>query len=191
MKQIKKRLHKALLLGVAAFCLSHSSDVLGAKLDIYVGAFQFEASTSSDSGSVSNLGFYKLGYYLPLLEKFELGLGYTVIMSDIISGDSAFGFEVEAFYFPLTATTASRLGTDSIAVKINPLWRPFVMGGFHARQFQSVSTQYTGFGLGGGFERALNEEFDLKVLFRYIGFVGPSSGEATEISLSGGVTFSF
>lgn len=162
-----------------------------AKLDVYFGGYHFEASTQNSSGSVSNLGVYKFGYNLPLFDNFDMGIGYTIIQSEIIGGDSAFGLEIEGFYFPFSKSSTTEIKTSSSYLKVDELWRTFLTAGFHSRQFQSVSTQYTGFGLGGGFERSLDARFNLKALFRYIMFLGPSSGKASELSAMCGLSFKF
>ena len=162
-----------------------------AKFDFYAGAFDFSAETNSDEGSVSGLGAYKLSYYLPLFENFEAGLGYTLILSDTVSGDAAFGLDIEAAYYPFTSSSPLTFQTDKVYAKYESLWKPFVLLGYHARQFQSVSTQYTGFGLGVGVERALKHKFNLKSLVRYASLVGASDGEATELVILVGLTFNF
>ena len=61
----------------------------------------------------------------------------------------------------------------------------------HQRQFQSVNSNYAGFGLNLGFERSMDRIFDLKGLVRYSVLGGPGSANATEILILGGITFPF
>jgi hypothetical protein len=178
--------HCILLLTIFLAVESHA-----AKFDFYFGAFDFSAKTDSNEGSASGLGLYKINYSLPILNNLEAGLGYTVILSNTVSGDALFGFDIEVSYFPLTAAGPLKIQTENTQAIAEALWRPFVMLGYAARQIQSVSTQYNGVSLGAGVERALDKKFNFKGLVRYSTMAGPNEGEATELGMMGGISFNF
>jgi hypothetical protein len=188
MMQLKNRIQLVLLLSAIYLVPSMAS---AAKFDFYFGAFDLSAETNENDGNVSGLGSYKMGYYLPALINFEFGIGYSLILSNTFGGDAAFGFEAEAAWFPFTQTTPIKVQSDKSFIRISPLWRPFVYAGYIVRQFQSVETQYNGFSLGLGAERALTYDFDAKFLVRYITLAGPNESEATEIDVLAGITFDF
>src|SRR5690606_9369141 len=102
---------------------------------------------------------------------------------------AAFGFDIEGAYYPFTSSGASEIRTDRVSAVYNPIWKPFVMIGYHARQFQSVSTQYNGFGIGLGFERVLTARYNLKGLLRYATLAGANDGKGTEMVMLIGLTF--
>lgn len=176
---------------LVVFMLGFHPTSQASKLDLYFGAFDFSAKTATGEGSVSGAGAYKLGFYLPLFENFEAGIGYSLILSDMIGGDSAFGLDIEGAYFPLTSVGPSIFSNDRVSARIESVWRPFVLVGYHARQFQSVSTQYTGLSVGGGTERAFDARYSFKALFRYATMAGANEGEATELTIMGGLSFQF
>lgn len=162
-----------------------------AGFDFYFGGFSISATTASGSSSKSGLGAYKLSYQVPVLENLEFGLGYTLILSNTISGDAVFGIDLEFQYYPLTSADPLRMSTENVKVVNDPIWKPFVMMGYHQRQIQSVQTQYNGFGLGVGAERALDAQFNLKGLIRYLSLNGAREATATEIDFLLGLTFAF
>jgi hypothetical protein len=155
------------------------------------GLFSLGAQTGSASGTASNLGCYRVGFGMPVSTHFDVNVGYTLIMSEIIGGDLAFGLDLGTNYFPLTQTGAYELSTGTTMVAHEELWRPYVGLWFHQRQFQSVRTNYSGFGLATGFERALRFPFDYKIELRYTSLVGASGATATEINFVGGLTLRF
>lgn len=161
------------------------------KVDVYFGGFDFSAKTSLAEGSKSGFGAYKISYLMPITNNVEIGIGYSLIFSNVIGGDSVYGFDIEAAYFPLTPSTRVKTHTERAIVGQDFTWRPFVLGSFNARQFQSIATQYNGFGGGLGVERAYDARFTFKGLIRYLTLSGPSDSSAKELTAIGGVSFGF
>lgn len=189
---VKKKMQHNLSRYAFFILLYFSSSISSAaKLDLYFGAFDFSAETTSTSGSKSGAGAYKISYFLPILEQLEVGIGYTVILSEIVSGDSSFGLDLEAAYFPLTSASSIKSQNESTVVIIDSAWSPFILLGYSARQFQSVSTQYNGFTAGIGTERRWNNKMSLKGLVRFASFAGPNDSSADELVILGGVSFPF
>lgn len=179
------------ILFVSSLVCSVHTAAVAAKVDLFIGGFDFSAETSQGQGAASGFGLYKINYCLPVLTNVEVALGYTIILADTVGGDALFGFDIEMFYFPVTAAAPVRIRTESTFLSHESVWKPFVMVGYGARQIQSVSTQYNGISLGGGVERALNSKFNFKGLIRYLTMAGPNEGQATELGFMGGVSFSF
>jgi hypothetical protein len=161
-----------------------------AKLDLFAGAYQLVAETDTDSEDISNLGAYLVSYQFPLQQQLELGLGYTLIMSDTIGGDLAFGFDLGLHYYPFTRVSDLEWSKDGDLMKIEEIWRPFATLSFHQRQFQSVSASYAGFSLGGGVERSMESlPFNLKAAFRLLFLNGPGSSTGEENILVLGISY--
>jgi hypothetical protein len=188
MTKLQHRLRASIL---CVFLTFASGKAIAAKVDLYFGAFDFSAETAATSGSASGAGAYKISYYLPIFDQVEVGLGYTLILADTFSGDSAFGLDVEMAYFPFTPAQDLKIQAEKTTATISHNWKPFVLGGYNARQFQSVSTQYNGFSAGFGFERKLEARYNFKGLFRYASLAGANEGTASEITILGGLTFNF
>lgn len=161
------------------------------KVDILAGGYSLSASTDEASGSASGLGGYKINYSFNLLNNLDMTVGYSIIMSNTFGGDLGFGFDFEFNYFPLTPSIPINSKSTKSFMTVKPLWRPLVGICFHQRQFQSVNSNYAGFGLNLGFERSMDRIFDLKGLVRYSVLGGPGSANATEILILGGITFPF
>lgn len=185
---MKKRLS---FLSMTLFLLLLTDRAEAYKLDFLAGGFSLSAQTSSSSGSISNLGAYKISYLVPVTNHFEFGLGYTLIMSDVVSGDAAFGLDLDLNYFPISANSALELRTGNTSARMTEKWAPLIGVGFHQRQFQSVQTQYNGFSISGGAERALVDQFSLKAIVRYMYLNGASGATANLIDALVGVSFQF
>lgn len=161
------------------------------KFDAYFGGYNFSAKTNTQTGSKSGVGAYKVSYVIPLLKNLEAGIGFSVLFSNVITGDAAYGLDLELYYYPLTMSRRVDLSTEFATIGIESVWRPFVLGGYSARQFQSTSTQYFGLTAGAGTEYAWTSAYSLKGMIRYNMLTGPNEATASEMTVLGGVSFSF
>lgn len=161
------------------------------KLDFIAGGFSLTAETSSGSGSKSGLGAYKFTYSIPVTSNLEFGLGYTLIFSDTFTGDASFGLDIETSYFPFSSGAAVDLSTTNTSVRMTEIWSPFIGAGYHQRQFQSVQTQYNGFSVAFGLERALTENVRIKGMCRYLFMNGANEATATIMDVMAGASFQF
>lgn len=161
------------------------------KLDAYFGAYDFSAATAVSKGSKSGLGAYKIGIMFGVTERFEAGLGYSLIYSDVFGGDSVYGLDVEGHYYFLTPSRREVVEGGPVTLTTESAWRPFIAFGFNARQFQSIATQYNGLSLGVGTERVYDKRLSFKGLLRYTHLEGPPGASALEISVLGGVCVNF
>ena len=179
------KLHKAAL--ILIFSLSALQSYADS-FDILFGAYDLSAKTESASGSSTNIGGYKLTYSHNLAPQFTLTAGYTLIMSDTIGGDLSFGFDLGGNYYFLTPSDRLVSETKNATMTIAHKLRPYVGLTFHQRQFQSVKSNYAGFGLNAGSTFDINKDYELKALFRYITLSGPQNATATELSILLGLT---
>ena len=132
-----------------------------------------------------------MNYLLAIHDQLEFGVGYSVAMSSVIGGDLAFGFDLGLYYFPVTSAGAYRTVSDDTKVFFQELWRPFVFGSFNQRQFQSVQSNYAGYSLGAGVERAISASMNFKTEARVIILTGARDGEATQIDIVAGISLPF
>lgn len=162
------------------------------KLDLMAGYFSLEAEAGGNKGQVSTFGAYKVSYAIELFsDQLDLDLGYTLMMSNTFGGDLAYGIEAAVIYFPFSPSLKFEGENKNSAMTINPLWRPFVGGGFGQRQAQSTNSGYAGFGALVGVERALDSFYDFKAMLRYNFLSGPRGATATEMNLFVGITMPF
>lgn len=158
--------------------------------DILAGLYDISAKTSTAEGNASNLGAYSIGYSHNLNPQVTLNAGYSLIMSGTIGGDLSFGFDMGATYYPITPSNTSVSESGLSTMVINHKYRPFIGLSFHQRQYQSVKSNYAGFGLNLGSTYDINKKYDLKALFRYITLTGPQTSTAQEMVILIGVNFS-
>ncbi|MCB0391396.1 MAG: hypothetical protein KDD58_08895 [Bdellovibrionales bacterium] len=183
------KLRKIILLNLFFFLASQN--VFAGKIDLLTGPFNLQAKVNNQQGSVSTLGAYKFSYYLDVTPQLQLGAGYTVMMSNTVGGDLAYGIDVGINYFPFTPGGPVSSNTLNSQLNVNPLWRPFVGGSFHQRQAQSTESSYAGFGVTVGTERALDYFFDLKAMLRYVILSGPNGATANETTVFIGASMPF
>lgn len=180
-----------IIAGIMTSFYSSQSSARTTKVEGHLGIFQLDAKSGTRSGTKSGPGAYKLVVGIELIPSIEVFAGYTVIMSSGFGGDLAFGIDTGINYFFMTPYFGESATSTNSHLAVRPLWRPFVGLGFHQREFQSVRSSYAGFGGQAGVERALRQDFDLKVSLRYISLGGAQSASATELTITTGLVFSF
>lgn len=188
--RLLRKSHLASFVAFLSICLN-SYRAECRQMDLKFGAFDLSAHTATQRGGVSNLGSYAIMYHHLISNRLSFGVGYSVLMSDVVGGDLAFGPDIGLFWFPLSRNAPLEFGSERTQVIIKELWRPFVGASFHQRQFQSVHSSYAGFGGSAGVTFAYSMDFDLKAEARYIKFAGPREATATEMNLFSGLVFSF
>jgi hypothetical protein len=151
---------------------------------------QQTGSSTANSVSASGIGEYQILYRHILLPSFEVGLGYTLMVSKGLSGDLGYGVDVSGYWFPFTLAGYEKSSSDSATEIYYSIWRPYVTAGFFQRQFQAIQTGYAGLGAGVGVERALSEKFSLRGEVRYIRLGGSSTSSANTTDFLIGVSLS-
>ncbi|MBS1962733.1 MAG: hypothetical protein JST04_10985 [Bdellovibrionales bacterium] len=180
------------LFTLAGLVLSSANARAGAnKFDLGFGFYSFTAKTSTGSGSNSGLGLYSLNFRRAITPRFELALGYTVYFSKLVSGDSGSGLDLGMNFYPLTFSGPVEASGEGTKIELEQLWRPYIGATFNQRNFQSVQTTYTGFGVAVGLERVLNETMNLNALFRYLKLNGARGSTGSEMNTSVGISLKF
>ncbi|MCO4794475.1 MAG: hypothetical protein KC493_12215 [Bacteriovoracaceae bacterium] len=155
------------------------------KLNVSGGYYSYSAKTSSGSSSISGPSSWSFRYSHNVIPKFELSVGYTLNTESISGGDISYGADVGALYYPLSEAQTQEFKGARVFAQSLSQWRPKVGMFFHQRQFQSVKTNYAGFGFIGGTEWHWRDNFFLEGNVRMISLSGPNKSEAdvTEILL--------
>lgn len=165
------------------------------KLNLDVGYYNINAKSPSGAAStdvrLSTPGVYSISGNFPILSQLELGVGYSVFFSQMISGDMGFGPDIYLYYFPMGAGSGYKQSEGSVFYSEIEKLRPFGYISFNQRQFQSVQSSYSGFGFGGGLEYQLDASRALRASLRSMSLVGPSQATFSYFDLLVGLQLQF
>ena len=179
-------------LSIACFALFSANALAGPnKFDLGIGYYSVNAKTATASGSTSGPGLYQFNFRRAITTKFEFTIGYTVYFSSLISGDSGSGLDIGVNYFPLTFSGPVEAAGPGASISIDEIWRPYLGVTFNQRNFQSVQTTYTGYGIHIGIERSLTDTLNLNGMARTIKLSGPRQSTGTETDFLVGAGFKF
>lgn len=159
----------------------------GGNLGVMTGYFSLDSKSSKASNKVSSVGSYRFFYHHEVRPNLTADLSYTILFEKGIGGDSSYGFDIGLNYFPFSSSSSTSKKIDNVQIKVEPKYSPFFGVGYHQRQYQSISTAYSGPGLKGGTTYSYNKNLNLIGEARYILLSGPSDAEAVETSLSIGI----
>lgn len=152
----------------------------GQKLGATFGFYDIRAESQGSNGATQSLalqrpGAYQLTAQFRLLDPLEIGVGYSLFYSRIIGGDMGFGPDISLIYFPFAAGGIQSWNEFGHSLKLQETLRPFIAGSFHQRQFQSVQTSYSGFGLQIGLEWNQNAKWGYLAKLSTQSLTGPNS----------------
>ena len=168
-----------------------SSIAYASKFSLGAGFYNIDAETPNGQATLRNLGVYQLGFQYSILPSLELGVGYSVAMSNVVGGDLAFGVDLGVVYYPVTTSGETSWSTDSTLYGLKEIWRPYLGLSFHQRQFQAVQIGYAGFGLSVGTERTIRDYLALKGELRGLWMSGTSAATVLEVDGILGVVLTF
>ena len=159
------------------------------KVDLGTGFYSLTGKSTAGTGGLSGLGAYRVGYRRSISAHWEAGVGYNLIYSSITSGDSIFGLDLGANYFPWTsANPVVRESNDNQSLRIDSDLRPFVGLTFQQRSLQSSQSGFNGFGVGFGLERTWTERLSITAITRYSKLSGSKASSAVLIDFFLGIT---
>ncbi|HLE10536.1 MAG TPA: hypothetical protein VI754_04755 [Bacteriovoracaceae bacterium] len=160
-------------------------------MGLLAGGFTINAVVRSQASSISNFGIYRFNYFQEVIPQIDLMAGYTLIMEDSVSGDLGFGIDIGPYFYPYGSRTSQHININNISLQTVREWNPFLAIHFHQRQFQSISSNYAGFGASGGIERAWKKNLLVIGELTYINLSGPSDSSAVELDMTLGVVYVF
>jgi hypothetical protein len=163
----------------------------GDAIELSTGAYSLTASSSTKNGNHSGAGIYHIMYHHRFFDQFSISLGYTIFMSDIISGDMGFGPDISLYYYPFSNSGKQYASDDGTSIQIQESLRPFVGLGFHQRQFQSVSTSYAGYGGYIGADYQWSDHLVIRGEGRYLSLNGSGETTAKQIDFLLGILIDF
>lgn len=171
------------------FILSPELSNAKGKLDILFGYFTLDAKTKDKKGSVNNFGAYQLNYRYAFANYLELAIGYSLIASKTFTGDFGFGPDIGLVYFPFSSSNAIEAVNENVNFRSYELYKPYLIGAFHQRQYQSIQSSYAGFSAGVGLEIYWKNNISINIQSRYLPLGGPDSATSNEFDLLAGFTF--
>ncbi len=161
------------------------------KIDIEVGSFMINATSGTRSGTISSLGIYRVGYRRSVTPRFDIGIGYTVLFTKVISGDTGFGLDLNGTYYFLGASSLVESKGEHSYMAYSEDLRPFISLSFAQRNYQSIQTSYAGFGGAIGIEKTLLERLSARITARYNMLSAGQASSAKELSFNGGIVIEF
>lgn len=169
---------------------------LAQKINFDFGVYTLSATPPSDSTNTSSVkisspGIYSVSANFEMRPQFEIGVGYSVFLSKGFTGDLGFGPDFMGYYFPFAPGSELKTKTSIVEYREIEHFRPFGYLSFHQRQFQSVQSSYSGFGIGGGAEIQWKPEIGFRALFRMMSLAGPSGAKTTYMDFIGGLQLHF
>lgn len=179
------------------FCLLSfiSLPVLANKISAQFGFYDIKAqalnSGQTSTTSLTQLGSYQLSASFSLFDPIEVGAGYSLFYSKTVSGDMGFGPDLFLRYFPFVRGSKTTLEQEGVKLKMLEAYRPYVGFSFHQRQFQSVQTSYSGFGLSSGVEWMHDTQWGYLVHLNYQSLVGPDGMNFNFMDLGFGLQWYF
>lgn len=152
-----------------SFLLSCSVFASSGQISIKGGSWSFTTENiKSNSESSSGVGAYSVELAYGFVPKWLFVFGVNLIMSDVYTGSSGYGFDLGAKYFPLTDSGTVQLDSDYSEVSIQESWRPYVGAFMRQRLFGlALSTSYMGPGVSLGVDYSLSKKWVLSGEFRY------------------------
>jgi hypothetical protein len=174
---------------LAGLLISGSVFASEGKISLTGGYFGISAKANGATTNVSNPSAFRIAYQYPILDKFELVAGYSILMADFSGADLGYGLDLGANYYPLTYSHEERVKDPHFDVKRYQEYSPFVGLGFYQRQFQAVKNSYAGLGMTAGVEKYYNKKINFKAEARYIQLAGSGESTASEINLLVGIIY--
>jgi hypothetical protein len=178
---------------VATLIINLALPVMAQKVGASFGYYNIQAESSNANGTINldltRLGSYQLSAHFPMLDDLDLGVGYSIFYSRTFGGDMGFGPDIFVNYFPLSRNGRRVWNESGIRLFITDTLRPYFGLAFHQRQFQSVQTSYSGFGIQAGLEWAQSVQWGYHFKFSAQNLIGPSSLSFRFIDLSFGLQY--
>jgi hypothetical protein len=191
MKMIKLLKYKfSLLLILSTSNLNAVNFDSSSRVDFAWGLYSINGKSSR--GTVSSSGYtnYRFTYRRVLSGAFEFFLGYNYLTTGIFSGDSAFGPELGINIYPYSQPETIQINEKNMKVSLRENFRPFFSTGFHQRNFQSVNSNFVGFGFGVGTDIHYKGNSFIRTEIRYLPLLGPDKSSANQLDLFVGYSIS-
>ena len=151
------------------------------------GYYSLNAKSDSSSTSVSNLGAYRVFFIHEMKSTLSINIGYNILFEKIVTGDSSFGFDLGLNYFHFGSSNTKNSKIGNVDIKVVQDWSPYVGLNFNQRQYQSIRSAYSGFGVIIGGMKNLINKMNLILEVRYVILSGATTASATELTLQTGI----
>ncbi|MBT7608367.1 MAG: hypothetical protein HN576_01335 [Bacteriovoracaceae bacterium] len=155
------------------------------------GYYSLDAKNDSSSNNISNLGAYRIFFIHEIKSTLSINIGYNIIFEKILTGDSSFGFDLGVNYFHFGSSNTKKSKIGNIDIKVIQDWSPYVGFSFNQRQYQSIRSAYSGFGVIIGGMKSLMNKMNLILEGRYVSLTGATSSSATELTFQTGIGYEY
>ncbi|MCB0377114.1 MAG: outer membrane beta-barrel protein [Bdellovibrionales bacterium] len=176
---------------VLFFGVSSSASV--GQVAIKGGSWSFQTeNVRSNSESSSGFGAYSVEIAYAVSPKFQGVFGINVLMSDIYTGSSGYGFDFGGKYFPFTSAGTIDIESGKASIIIQEKWRPYIGLSFRQRIFNlALSSSYLGPGMSLGVDYSLSRDVFLNAEFRYDYLYGNGDALAKQMNMLIGLGIEF
>jgi hypothetical protein len=175
------------------FFLSAQSEANSGKLVVKAGAWNFATNNvAAEDSAVSGIGAYAFEGSYSFIPHISFVFGFNLIMSEIFSGSSGYGFDVGMRYFPFSEVGNRSVLAGGSQINIRQVWRPYVGLAMRQRLFGlAISTSYLGPGMSLGLEYSLSQKWFLTGEARYDLLYGQDSAVVNQTNILFGVGLEF
>lgn len=156
-------------------------------LSFSLGGYSLSTKVQNRSQNYSGVGNYHFEIKHLFYKNVSANLGYTLIYDSVITGDSMYGIDFGASWYPLASTIYDSVSGQNITLGYSNRWAPYIGFQFNQRQFQSNKSNYSGFGLHAGVSFPFLSDMIWKTEMRYNQLLGPNDSSASELDLYLGV----
>ena len=182
-------------LWLSSFILIFSSSAFCSigQLAVKAGSWSFETeNVKSSSSASSGMGAYAFEISYGISPKFQGVFGINILMSEIYTGSSGYGFDLGFKYFPITNSGSTSIESGSTSLFIQEQWRPYLGLALRQRLFNlALSASYLGPGLSVGVDYAWNRNWFINAEARYDYLYGSGEALAKQMNILVGLGLEF
>ncbi|MCJ8277548.1 MAG: hypothetical protein MJK18_11955 [Bdellovibrionales bacterium] len=174
-----------LWLSIFSLLIITSAQASVGQISLKGGSWSFTTENVTNSTeSSSGFGAYSVEMSYGLTPKLQGVFGVNILMSEIYTGSSGYGFDLGAKYFPFTDSGSINLESDDSTIFIQEKFRPYVGLFLRQRIFSlAQSASYVGPGLSIGLDYAWSRKWFLNSELRYDNLYGSGDAIATQINI--------
>lgn len=182
-----------LLLNCIIILTALSSQASVGQIAVKGGSWSFQTeNVRSTSGESSGVGAYAFEVGYQFAPKFMGVFGLNILMSDIYTGSSAYGFDIGGKYFPFSLAGTFDLESGNNSLTIQEKWRPYLGLFLRQRIFNlALSSSYLGPGISIGTDYAWNNRWFINGELRYDYLYGNGDALAKQMNILIGLGMEF
>ena len=114
-------------------------------------------------------GLYQVEYQRNFAHHFEMGLGYTLMISQMITGDLGYGIDGAFYYYPVSGASQNTwIHSGRCTLTTQERIRPFIALSVNQRSFTTTPNNFIGLSGMVGSEMSITQLSHLRLILRYL-----------------------